>query len=337
MIRPDETIESIKQMVQNPLGPLTTAAGTIECADQTSFIKSVARHAGSLGDAVGVVKQNVAWIEADLAEAVVRFGLETDQQPCGIQTTDAPTFGAPQQRWVMGCVGVTQAAAAGIEIRIKQRHETVGLGQILLSQLVQVVQDSIRWQSAEHLGPKHASQHGHQQASRHTLSHHITHHQGPTPPFPTAAREFRTGRNEVVVITANLKSRSAACRQFDSLNHRAMIRQQLCLDLRADAELTIHPFMTAGLLEQLVVFNRDTDQIRHQLNMTAMDIGPDEVSRRFKHVQTPSRASPCHHRSGKDACPRTLLLHQAIHQQQLIVIGTETSTMTWLESRQTPQ
>ena len=155
----------------------------------------------------------------------------------------------------------------------------MGLSQILLSQLVQVVQDSIGWQSAEDLGPKHASQHGHQQASRNTLSHHITHHQGPTAPFPAAPREFRTGRNEVVVITAHLKSRSAAGRQFDSLNHRAMIRQQLCLDLGADAELTIHPFMTACLLEQLVVFDRDTDQIRHQLNMTAMDIGPNEVSR----------------------------------------------------------
>merc|ERR1711995_290087 len=105
----------------------------------------------------------------------------------------------------------------------------MGLNEVLLSQLIQVVQDPIRRQTAEDLSAEHAPQHGHQQTSRNTLSHHITHHQGPTTSFPTAPDQLRPSRNEVVVITSHLKSRSAACRQFHALNHWAVIRQQLSL------------------------------------------------------------------------------------------------------------
>ena len=56
-----------------------------------------------------------------------------------------------------------------------------------------------------------------------------------------------------------------------------MIRQQLSLDLGTDAELTIHPLMPACLLQHLVVFNGDTGKICHQLNVTAMNIGPNQI------------------------------------------------------------
>ena len=56
----------------------------------------------------------------------------------------------------MGRVGVTQQACTGVEVGIEERDKTVGLGQVFLGQLVQVMEDLIGGQAAGHLGPEHA-------------------------------------------------------------------------------------------------------------------------------------------------------------------------------------
>ncbi len=233
----------------------------------------------------------------------------------------------------MGCIGVSQTTGSWIEIRIKQRHESVGLREVLLGELVEVMKDAIRWQSTENFGAEHPAQHGHQQTSGNTLSHHIAHDQSPATTFPSTTDEFRTRGNEIVVITTHLKRWTASSGKLHALNHRTMIGQQLSLNLRPNAQLTINPFMTTGVLQHQIIFDRHTRQIGHQLGMSAMHVGPNQIGRRIKHIQ-PTATSPAnHHRCGKQTRLWQTALNQAIQGQHLGIIGAKSSRFTRLEAR----
>ena len=195
----------------------------------------------------------------------------------------------------MGCIGISQTTGSRIEIRIKQRHESVRLREVLLGELVEVMKDAIGWQSTENFGAEHPAQHGHQQTSGNTLSHHIAHDQSPATTFPSPTNEFRTRGNEIVVITSNLEGWTASSGKLHTLNHRAMIGQQLGLNFRPNAQLTINPFMATGILQHQIIFDRYPRQIGHQLGMTAMHLGPNQFGRRIKHVQTTATSTANHH------------------------------------------
>ncbi|CAI8321116.1 MAG: Uncharacterised protein [Cyanobium sp. ARS6] len=73
-----------------------------------------------------------------------------------------------------------------------------------------------------------------------------------------------------------------------------MIRQQLGLNLGTDAELAIHSLMQTGLLEHLIVFDRNTGEIRHELHIATVRITPDQRARRVEHIETPTLATSGH-------------------------------------------
>ncbi len=196
------------------------------------------------------------------------------------------------------------------------------LRQVLLGQLIEVVKNAIRRQTAEHLSAQHAAQHGHQQSCGHTLAHHITHHQGPTPPLTAAAHQVGAGRNEVVVITPHLERGAATGGKLHPFDHRAVIRQQLSLNLSANAELAIHPLVAARLLEHQVVLHRHPGEIRHQLHMAAVHITPGQRTRTAEHIETTALTPPCHQRGGKQPCPAEVTLHQMIQGLERGVIVT---------------
>ena len=203
---------------------------------------------------------------------------------------------APDQGGIVGGIGIAQHPRAGIEIGIEEGHKAVGVGQILLGQLVEVMQDPIGGMAAQHLGPQHPPQQGHQQTGRHPLAHHIAHHQGPAASLPGATEQIGPGGDEVVVVAAHLEGRPAARRELHPLNHRASIRQQLGLNFSADAELAIKTFVALHRLQQGVVFQGDTGEIGHQLQMAAVHLTPVQVGAGAKHVEAPPLLAARHHR-----------------------------------------
>ena len=58
-----------------------------------------------------------------------------------------------------------------------------------------------------------------------------------------------------------------------------MVRQQLSLNLRADAELPVDALMTPGLLQHLVIFDRNTGEVGNQLHLPTMHIASRSVIR----------------------------------------------------------
>ena len=76
----------------------------------------------------------------------------------------------------MGRIGITQPQRARIQVGIKQRHKPVRLGEVFLRQLVEVMENSIGWQTAENLSAQHPTQHRHQQTSWNAFAHDIPHH-----------------------------------------------------------------------------------------------------------------------------------------------------------------
>ena len=64
----------------------------------------------------------------------------------------------------------------------------------------------------------------------------------------------------------------------------------MCLNLRTDAELTIDPLMPASLLKHLIILDGHTSQISHQLDVTPVNIGPDQIAARIEDIKTASGA-----------------------------------------------
>ena len=224
----------------------------------------------------------------------------------------------------MGRIGITQPQRARIQVGIKQRHEPMRLRQVFLRQLVEVVKNPIRWQTAENLRAQHPAQHRHQQTSGHALAHDITHHQGPATPLTASTDEFRTGGNEVVVVTAHLKCRPTARGQINALDHGATVGQQLGLNLCTNAELSIHPLMPAGVLQHLIVFDRDTSKIRHQLNVPTMHLGPDQRAVAGIDVKATPRPTTGRHRRGEQSRFGQAALNQTVERQQLLIVAAKT-------------
>ena len=198
------------------------------------------------------------------------------------------------------------------------------LRKVFLRQLVEVVENPIRWQTAENLSAQHPAQHRHQQTSRNAFAHDIAHHQRPATPLTASANEFRTGGNEVVVVTAHLKSGPTARGQFNALDHRATIRQQLRLNLCTNTELSIHPLMPAGVLQHLIVFDRDTSKIRHQLNVPTMHLGPDQRAVAGIDVKAAPRPTTGRHRRGEQSRFGQAALNQTVERQQLLIVAAKT-------------
>ena len=177
----------------------------------------------------------------------------------------------------MGRIGVAQQVGAGVVIGIKEGHKPVRLGQVFLGQLVEVVKDALGGMAAQHLGPQHAAQHGHQQTCRHALAHHIAHHQRPAGLFAAAAQQLGAGGDEVVIVTAHLEGGAAAGGQLNAIDHRTAVRQQLGLDFSTDAELAIEPLMAPHGLEQGLVFQSHGGKVGHQLQVAAMHLAPGKA------------------------------------------------------------
>ena len=196
----------------------------------------------------------------------------------------------------------------------------MGVGQILLGQLVEVMEDAIGGEPREHLSPQHAAQQAHQQAGGHPLAHHIAHHQGPAPLLTAAALELGPGGDEVVVVAPHQVGRPAAGRQLHPLDHRAVVRQQLGLDLGAGAELAIEAFMAAAFLEQRVVFQGNAGEVSHQLAMAPVPITPARAAGWAEHVKASPLATAGHHRGADQGSPVPMLGHhliEASHQAGL--------------------
>ena len=107
-----------------------------------------------------------------------------------------------------------------------------------------------------------------------------------------------------------------------------MVRQQLRLNLGTDAELPIHPLVATGFLKHLVVFDGDARKIGHQLHVAPMHIRPNQIACRRIDIKTTAAATTGHNGCGEHPRPRTEPLNQPIHDQQLIVIGSETSAVS---------
>ena len=214
----------------------------------------------------------------------------------------------------MGGVGEAQPAAERIEVGIEERHEPVGVGQVLLGQLVEVVQDPIGSMAAEGLGPQHAPQQGHQQPGGHPLAHHIPHHQGPAPPLSPAPQLPGPGGDEVVVVAAHLEGRTAAGGQVDPFDHRAVVGHQLGLDLGADTQLTIHPLVAASILLQAGGFQAHTHQVGHQLHMAPVHLTPAEAGAAAEHVEPAAHLAAGHHGGGKQLTHADRTAHPLIQQ-----------------------
>ena len=233
-------------------------AGRLKLVNQAVLFKTLPPEAHGFRHPIGEIQEDITGLEQGLASVVIRPRLQADHHPRGIQPLNlARTYArapAPDQGRMVAGIGVAQQPGAGVEVGIKQRHKAVGMGQVLLGQLVEVVQDPIGRVAAQHLGPQHAPQQGHQQASWHALAHHIADHQGPPGRRGPWARTLGLGGDEVVVVASHLKSSAAAGRHRDPPNQRTTIRQQLGLNLSANAELAIDALMALHGLPQAGAF-----------------------------------------------------------------------------------
>ena len=234
-------------------------------------------------------------------------------------------------------IGIAELTGPGIEIGIEQRHEPVGLRQVLLSELIEIVKNAMGRQSAQHLGPQHAAQHRHQQSGRNALAHHISHHQSPATPFTTTSDQLGTRRDEVVVIPSNLKRRSATCRQLHPLDDGTSIRKKLSLNLGSDAQLPIDTLMASGFLQHLVIFDGDACKISHKLRVTAMDIGPDQITIRIEHIKTPPGSTSGNNGCGEHSSLGQLSLNKAIHGEKLTVLRSKPGSLPGGQTRQPAQ
>ena len=178
------------------------------------------------------------------------------------------------------------------------------MGQVVLGQSIQVMEDAVRGQTPAHLRPQHPPQQGHQQARRHPLAHHVPHHQAPTFPFPLAPCGLGSGRDEVVVIATHLESGSTTGREINTLDDRAAVWQQLGLDLRADDQLTIEAFVAAPVLLKNLVLQGHPGEIGHELEVAAIHLTPAIAPPTTEHVQ-PSPLTIARHDGGGHHLGRT--------------------------------
>ena len=137
-------------------------AGVLQAGEQSPLLEAFATDAGGFGDPVGVAEQHVARFEHGLLTAVIGLRLQANQQAGGIEPLHLLALAPPNQGRIVGRIGVPQQAAGRIKVGIEKGDEAMGVGQILLGQLVEVMEDAIGGEPREHLSPQHAAQQAHQ-------------------------------------------------------------------------------------------------------------------------------------------------------------------------------
>ena len=292
-------------------------AGRLQLADQPLLIEAFAAKPGGLRDAIGVIEHHIARLQHDLLDAVVSLALQADQQAGGIETIHLVAPPPPDQGGIVGRIGEAQPAGFGVVIGIEEGDETVRMGQVFLGQLVEIVKDPFRGVAAQHLRPQHAPQQGHQQARGHPLAHHISHHQGPAGLLTALALQLGAGGDEVVVVTTHLEGGPAAGGQLDSVDHGAVIGQQLGLDLRARTELAIEALMAPHGLLQGIIFQGHGAEIGHQLQVASMHLTPGKALAPTKDIKPPPLHAAGHHRGGKHLATAQQAAYPLVEQGQL--------------------
>jgi hypothetical protein len=77
-----------------------------------------------------------------------------------------------------------------------------------------------------------------------------------------------------------------------------VVRQELGLDLGADAELAIEALVAAHVLLEQFVLQRHAGEIGHELEMAAVHLAPAEAAAAAEHVEAAQLAVAGHHRGG---------------------------------------
>ena len=82
--------------------------------------------------------------------------------------------------------------------------------------------------------------------------------------------------------------------------------------------------MTAGILQHLIVFDRNPSKIRHQLNVPTVHLGPDQRAVAGIDVKAAPRPTTGRHRRGKQSRFGQAALNQTIKRQQLLIVAPKT-------------
>ena len=82
--------------------------------------------------------------------------------------------------------------------------------------------------------------------------------------------------------------------------------------------------MPAGVLQHLIVFDRDTSKIRHQLNVPTMHLGPDQRAVAGIDVKATPRPTTGRHRRGEQSRFGQAALNQTVERQQLLIVAAKT-------------
>ena len=107
-----------------------------------------------------------------------------------------------------------------------------------------------------------------------------------------------------------MESGSTTGRQINALDHGAAVRQQLGLDLRADAQLTIQAFVAAPVLLENLVLQGHPGEIGHELEVAAIHLAPAVAPPATEDIQA-SPLAIARHDGGSHHLGRT---HQATNQ-----------------------
>ena len=83
--------------------------------------------------------------------------------------------------------------------------------------------------------------------------------------------------------------------------------------------------MPAGILQHLIVFDRNTSKIRHQLNVPTVHLGPDQRAVAGINVKATPRPTTGRHRRGEQSRFGQATLHQTVERQQLLIVAAETN------------
>ena len=108
-----------------------------------------------------------------------------------------------------------------------------------------------------------------------------------------------------------MESGSTTGRQINALDHGAAVRQQLGLDLGADAELAVQAFVSAPVLLENFVLQGHPGEIGHELEVAAIHLAPAVAPPATEDIQA-SPLAIARHDGGSHHLGRT---HQATDQR----------------------
>ena len=82
--------------------------------------------------------------------------------------------------------------------------------------------------------------------------------------------------------------------------------------------------MAAGVLQHLIIFDRNTSKIRHQLDVPTVHLGPDQRPVAGINEKAAPRPTTGRHRRGKQSRFGKATLNQTVKRQQLLIVAAET-------------